>query len=73
MAGTPACLFLGIGTEYAKVGGVSRSGVRRDDEDAPGDRRCGAAVAPLDVSVSGTVAVVATLGGVRNILSALLA
>ena len=43
--------ILGTGTEYVKVGGVSRSGVRRDDEDAPGGRRCGAAIAPLVASV----------------------
>ena len=27
--------ILGTCTEYVKVGGVNRSGVRRDDEDAP--------------------------------------
>ena len=64
---------LGTSTEYVNVGGVSRSGVRRDDEDAPGGRRCGATIAPLVVSVSSTAAVAATLGGVRNVLSALLA
>ena len=65
--------ILGTGTAYAKVGGVNRSGVRRDDEDALGVRRCGAAGAPLVAVVGGTVAVVATLGGVRDVLSAFLA
>ena len=43
--------ILGTGTDYVTVGGVSRSGVRRDDEDAPGGRRCGAANALLVASI----------------------
>ena len=38
------------GTEYVMVGGVSRSGIRRDDEDAQDGRRCGSAVAALGSS-----------------------
>ena len=65
--------ILGTSTEYVKVGGVSRSGVRRDDEDAPGVRLCGATIAPLVASVGCTIAIAATIGGVRNVLSALIA